>query len=77
MAKIINWVTACLLAGTAALTVLYSVTANDTFLPLAITFGTISYHFVMRLWIGWLVRILMRDKADYTRQWYQLHSWCL
>ena len=39
--------------------------------------GTITYHFVMRLWIGWLVRILMRDKADYTRQWYQLHSWCL
>lgn len=72
MAKIINWVTACLLAGTAALTVLYSVTANDTFLPLAITFGTISYHFVMRLLTGLVLRTVMRNKADYEKRWYQV-----
>lgn len=56
-------------------TMIYQNNNSGFFLTLAITFGTITYHFVMRLWIGWIVRILMRNKTNYMRQWYQLHSW--
>ena len=55
--------------------IIYQNNNSSISLTLAITFGTITYHFGMRLLIGWLVMILMKNKADYTKQWYQLHSW--
>lgn len=44
-------------------------------LSFAITFGTIFYHFGMRLLIGGTVDKCMGNKADYTRKWYQLNKW--
>lgn len=40
---------------------------------LAITFATISYHFWMRLMVGYLVNKGMDNRADYTKKRYQLH----
>lgn len=40
-------------------------------LSLAITFGTIAYHFVMRLLVGAAVNAVMHDRANYRARWYQ------
>ena len=40
----------------------------------SITFATITYHFLMRLIVGFAFNRVMHNKADYTRPWYQLHS---
>lgn len=41
-------------------------------LTLSITFGTIFYHFGMRLLVGAVVNKIMNNRADYTRKWYQV-----
>ena len=37
-----------------------------------ITFGTIAYHFIIRLIIGMVVDLIMHNKADYQKKWYQV-----
>lgn len=46
----------------------------DIFLTLAITFGTIAYHFIMRLIVGCIVNIIMNNQADYNKKWYCLRK---
>ena len=41
----------------------------------AITFGTISYHFLMRLAVGFAFDIFMKNQADYSLKWYQCRPW--
>lgn len=60
------------IAGTVLLSVLYRETTCEVFLPLAITFGTIAYHIVMRLLVGLAFRIAMQNQADYKKRWYQV-----
>lgn len=48
---------------------------SDIYLTLAITCGTITYHLGMRLLVGLLYNFGMRNRADYTKKWYQIHSW--
>lgn len=43
---------------------------NDTFLTLSITFGTISYHFLMRLAVGFTVDSIFHNKIDYKKSWF-------
>lgn len=57
---------------TIAFSVVYSVTAIKLFMTLAITSGTIAYHFCMRLIVGFLFNIFMRNKADYNLPWFQV-----
>ena len=40
---------------------------------MAITFATITYHFWMRLIVGYIVNKVMNNKADYRKKRYQLH----
>lgn len=42
------------------------------FLTLSITFGTITYHFGMRLFVGYVVNKIMKNKADYSKKRYQI-----
>ena len=60
------------LAGTSVFTVLYMKTAGGLLLSLAITFGTVSYHFVMRLLVGLSFQAVMQNRADYGRRWYRV-----
>lgn len=60
------------IAGTAILSVLYVKTYYEVFLSLAITFGTISYHVVMRLLVGLAFCIVMKNRADYKKRWYHV-----
>lgn len=48
---------------------------NDIYLTLAITFYTIFYHLGIRLLVGFLYDIRMKNHADFTKKWYQVHVW--
>jgi hypothetical protein len=65
--------------STLLLTVLFSLIYANTHIsmtfPLAITFGTTFYHFGMRLLIGGVFDKCMKNKADYSKKWYQLRIW--
>ena len=72
MAKIVKGIAAFSLAATVILANSYKVTSSGILLPLAITSGTIAYHFVMRLMVGLAFNATMRNKADYRKRWYQV-----
>ncbi len=72
MAKIVKGIAAFSLAATVILAISYKVTSSGIILPLAITSGTIAYHFVMRLMVGLAFHATMRNKADYRKRWYQV-----
>ena len=72
MAKIVKGIAAFSLAATVILAISYKVTSSGIVLPLAITSGTIAYHFVMRLMVGLAFHATMRNKADYRKRWYQV-----
>ena len=42
---------------------------------IAITFGTTAYHFLMRLAVGYALNAYMKNRADYSRRWYQCRPW--
>ena len=72
MAKIVKGIAAFSLAATVILAISYKLTSSGILLPLAITSGTIAYHFVMRLMVGLAFHATMRNKADYRKRWYQV-----
>lgn len=45
---------------------------NEQSLGLLITFGTISYHFVMRLLTGWTINRLLNNHVDYHKKWFRV-----
>lgn len=64
------------LAGVTFLCILfYCITHRGIWETLAITFGTIFYHFCMRLLIGLFYNITMKNHADYRKKCYQLKKW--
>lgn len=48
---------------------------RDIYQTLAITFGTTAYHLGIRLLVGFLYNIIMKNQADYTKKWFQVRSW--
>ena len=46
--------------------------ADGVIFSMAITFGTISYHFVMRLVVGTVINMLMNNRANYRARWFQV-----
>ena len=41
----------------------------------AITFGTICYHFTMRLLVGLTIDQIMQNHANYNHAWFQQRAW--
>ena len=67
-------------AGTAAALTLILIFLNrwhpaGVLFSLAVTFGTISYHLLVRLLIGACFDRLMQNRADVHAAWYQPKSW--
>lgn len=67
--KIIALVSVVLTAGFA---LLYGGTHWAPALSLAITCGTVAYHFCMRLAAGGFFDRLLRNRVDYTRRWFRV-----
>lgn len=72
MAKKIKLAAVLFTAGTAVLSVLYMRSGFKLFLSLAITFGTFAYHFLMRLLVGGVYALLMKNKADIEKRRYRV-----
>ena len=72
MAKKMKLTALVSLCGTVILTVLYEKTAYGLALSLAITFGTVSYHLIMRLLVGCAFQAVMQDHADLRKRWYRV-----
>ncbi|MCI8400835.1 MAG: hypothetical protein HFI38_01865 [Lachnospiraceae bacterium] len=75
MPKIMNFTTAFCFVMAILTTILYGFSGSEIYIILAITFGTITYHLGMRLLVGLLYNIGMKNRADPTKKWYQIHSW--
>lgn len=75
MSKVMNLTTVFCFIMAAFTAILYRSSNSEICLTLAITFGTITYHLGMRLLVGLLYNIGMRNRVDYTKKWYQIHSW--
>ncbi|MCQ2417936.1 MAG: hypothetical protein MJ071_09045 [Oscillospiraceae bacterium] len=54
---------------------LYQETGLGLLKSLAITFGTFSYHFLMRLAVGYLTNGIFHNRINYSRKWFQPHKW--
>ena len=67
--KIIAWVSVLL---TIVTLVIYRFKTSEVFFATAITFGTVSYHFLMRLLVGSLFDLLMNNKVDYSKKWFRV-----
>jgi len=72
MAKVMKKTAVITLLLTIIFCLIYRVTSNSVILSLAITFGTIAYHFIIRLLVGYLIDFKMKNQADYTKKWYQV-----
>lgn len=70
MAKKMTRAALFFMIGTVILTVFYKKTAYGPVLSLAITFGTVSYHLVMRLLVGGAFQAMMQNRADLCKRWY-------
>jgi len=74
MANIMKKTAVIALVLTLAFCLLYGVSNNSVIFSLAITSGTIAYHFIARLLGGWSINLLMKNQADYTKKWYQVSA---
>ena len=72
MAKKMTRAALFFMIGTVILTVFYEKTAYGPALSLAITFGTVSYHLVMRLLVGGAFQAVMQNHADLRKRWYRV-----
>ena len=72
MAKKMKAITLVSILMTFLCAVLYGYTKNELVFTLLITFGTISYHFVMRLFVGLVIDRLLDNHVDYRRRWFQV-----
>ena len=72
MAKKMTRATLFFMIVTVILTAFYEKTAYGPVLSLAITFGTASYHLVMRLLVGCAFQAVMQNRADLRKRWYRV-----
>ncbi len=60
---------------TLVFSLLYHVYRWSWCLIIAISAGTTAYHFMMRLFVGWLVPAVTGYRLDYRSSWFQPRSW--
>ena len=60
---------------TAMLSAAYSFFHQGWMLTAAVTLGTVTYHFVMRLAVGYFVPRLTNYDFDYRHRWFQPRVW--
>ena len=78
MAKIVKSVFGITLLMTICSCMVYQLIDNKIFLTFAITFGTTTYHFGVRLFVGTLFNCIMKNKMPtYDKDTFDIskHSW--
>lgn len=64
-------ISALSLSGTLFADVLFFYTKNAAVFSSAITFGTVFYHFAMRLAVGYTVNAVFHNRMDYINRWFR------
>ena len=72
MKKLLTRIAVVALIATVALGIGYKSTSQEVLLSLAITFGTVSYHLIMRLLVGLMFDVFMKNRVDCRKRWYQI-----
>ncbi len=72
MAKNFKQAAALTFIATVVAAVLYRISSLEVILTLAIIFGTTAYHLIMRLMVGFIFDLAMRNKADFRRRRYHV-----
>ena len=54
--------------------ILFCFTENHILYSAAITFGTVFYHFAMRLAVGYIIDFSFHNHIDYRKKWFQERS---
>ena len=75
MSKFFKITTAISFVLTVIMSALFCWLHLGVYLSLAITFGTIFYHFGARLLVGFLFDISLKNRVDYTKWWFKVHKW--
>lgn len=70
-AKIIKISSVLLVVLTIIFALIYQWNSNDLILSLTITFGTISYHVLMRLAVGYAVNGIFHNSFNYNKKWFR------
>ena len=72
MKKIMKRICFVLTILTISFFIIYKINHSSLIYTLLITFFTTTYHFDMRLLVGYLVDAFMHNQADYNKKWYQI-----
>lgn len=71
MKKTFITATAALLIAFAAATAIYLITDIDWVETVAISLGTVSYHFLMRLLVGLFWNCALHNRVDWNKWWFR------
>lgn len=71
MKKSVIILTTLLVITTFVCVTAYNCSKSDALFTASISFGTVSYHFLMRLGVGLIFNKAMHNRADYTKKRYQ------
>ena len=75
MAKTMKLISLLSVTATICFSALYIYNKTHAFLSLAITFGTMAFHLCLRLLVGTLFNAVMKNRADYSKNRYQVRAW--
>lgn len=71
MKKNILFLTLFILLVFLLLSIVYYYKKDKVILSMLITIGTICYHFIMRLIVGYMINIKFHNNMDYSKRWFQ------
>ena len=74
MVKLLKIFPVVFLMATIITAILYKRTSLEILLTLAITFGTTTYHFIMRWLVAFAYNSVMHNRANYRKRWYQVSA---
>ena len=72
MAKTIKIISVISVALTFICGTLYYFTALGFLLTIAIIFGTTAYHLLMRLAVGWIINLFLKNCVNYHKKWFNV-----
>lgn len=75
MKKIMKLLAVIFTVGFLIFTFVYRIAERELFLSVTITFGTCTYHFLMRLIVGYGIDAVYHNQMDYHRKWFQPKQW--
>lgn len=71
MARVMKIIAIVSVLTTAVSAFLFAQFKTGPWLALAISFGTISYHMIMRLCVGYIIHWSFHNHMDHTKRWFQ------